>query len=289
MSITLPAPAKLNLFLHIVGRRADGYHLLQTVFQLLDYGDELHFALRDDGCIRLQGDMADTAPEKNLIVQAAQRLQKTSGSTQGADIRLSKRLPLGGGLGGGSSDAATTLLALNVLWGLGLSIDTLAQLGLALGADVPVFVRGCSSWAEGVGEILQPIELPQRWFVVLTPACHADTAALYAMPELTRNTPIITIAAFLQGGGQISASNSDHNDFQPVAEARYPAIKNALTWLGQHGTSRMTGSGASVFAAFETCEQAHQVLAAKPPDFAGFVAQGLNVSPVHRRLREHKL
>ncbi len=277
MQLTLPAPAKLNLFLHITGRRADGYHLLQTVFQILDYGDELAFSLRADGSITLAGEVAGVPAEQNLIVRAARLLQQHSHCEQGAEIALTKRLPAGGGLGGGSSDAATTLLALNQLWNLQLDIDTLAQLGLQLGADVPVFVRGHSSWAEGVGEQLTPLALPDHWFLVLTPDCAVNTAEIFRAEELTRNTPPITIAAFLQGGGR--------NDCQPVVEKRYPAVKNALEWLSRHTACLMTGTGASVFAAFSDRERAEAVLAQKPASWRGFVARGVNLSPVHRQLQ----
>ncbi|HSC75986.1 MAG TPA: 4-(cytidine 5'-diphospho)-2-C-methyl-D-erythritol kinase [Pseudomonadales bacterium] len=280
-SLTLPAPAKLNLFLHITGRRLDGYHLLQTVFQLLDFGDELIFSLRDDQQIHLDGELTGVPAEQNLIVRAARLLQEYSGHQQGADITLIKRLPMGGGLGGGSSDAATTLLALNTLWDLQLDASTLAQLGLQLGADVPVFVRGYSSWAEGIGEILTPVELPEQWFVVLTPDCSINTAEIFNAEELTRNTPAITIAAFLRGGSQIAP----RNDCQPVVEHSYPAVKNLLAWLSTHADCRMTGTGASVFAAFSTREQAAAVLAQKPVGISGFVAKGVNVSPARRVLQ----
>lgn len=281
MSLTLPAPAKLNLFLHITGRRNDGYHLLQTVFQLLDFGDELSFSLRDDEQILLHSELADVPTEQNLVVRAARLLQNHCPFPQGADITLAKHLPMGGGLGGGSSDAATTLLGLNRLWDLQLSVDELARLGLQLGADVPVFVRGHSSWAEGIGEQLNPIELPTQWFVVLTPDCSINTAEIFNAEQLTRNTPAITIAAFLQGGSQIAT----RNDCQPVVEQGYPAVKNLLEWLSTHAACRMTGTGASVFAAFSTREQAEAVLAQKPSGVSGFVAKGVNMSPVHRQLQ----
>ena len=281
MSLTLPAPAKLNLFLHITGRRNDGYHLLQTVFQLLDFGDELSFSLRDDEQILLHSELADVPVEQNLIVRAARLLQNHCPFPQGADITLAKHLPMGGGLGGGSSDAATTLLGLNRLWDLQLSIDELARLGLQLGADVPVFVRGYSSWAEGIGEQLTAIGLPTQWFAVLTPDCSINTAEIFNAEQLTRNTPAITIAAFLQGGSQIAT----RNDCQPVVEQGYPAVKNLLEWLSTHAACRMTGTGASVFAAFSTREQAEAVLAQKPSGVSGFVAKGVNMSPVHRQLQ----
>ncbi len=280
-SLTLPAPAKLNLFLHITGRRPEGYHLLQTVFQILDFGDELVFTLRDDGKIVLHSELEGVAPADNLIVRAAHLLQQHSHTTSGADITLLKRLPMGGGLGGGSSDAATTLLGLNRLWRTGLAISTLATLGLQLGADVPVFVRGHSSWAEGVGEQLIPIDLPETWFLVLTPDCAVNTAEIFQAQELTRNTAPITIAAFSQGGSLVAT----RNDCQPVVERRYPAVKQALDWLSSHAPCRMTGTGASVFAAFATQGQAEAVLALKPPWMTGFVAKGIDQSPAHRQLQ----
>jgi 4-diphosphocytidyl-2-C-methyl-D-erythritol kinase len=280
-SLTLPAPAKLNLFLHITGRRPDGYHLLQTVFQILDFGDELTFGLRDDGKIVLHSELEGVPTSDNLIVRAAHLLQQHSHTTLGADITLLKRLPMGGGLGGGSSDAATTLLGLNLLWKTGLTIDTLATLGLQLGADVPVFVRGHSSWAEGVGELLTPIDLPEHWFLVLTPDCAVNTAEIFQAQELTRNTAPITIAAFSQGGSLVAT----RNDCQPVVERRYPAVKQALDWLSTHAPCRMTGTGASVFAAFATQGQAEAVLTLKPARMSGFVAKGINLSPAHRQLQ----
>jgi len=282
--LTLPAPAKINLFLHITGRRPDGYHLLQTVFQLLDYGDELQFVLRDDALVNLHGELAGIPPEQNLIVRAAHLLQQHCGSViaaiKGADITLTKRLPMGGGLGGGSSDAATTLLGLNQLWQAGLDLDTIAQLGLQLGADVPVFVRGYSSWAEGIGDVLTPIELPEQWFVVLTPDCAINTAEIFNAEQLTRTTRAITIAAFSQGGSQIAT----RNDCQPVVEQLYPAVRNAANWLSSHAPCRMTGTGASVFAGFATREQAESVLAIKPANTSGFVAKAVNRSPVFHLL-----
>ena len=277
---TLSAPAKLNLFLHITGRRADGYHELQTIFQLLDFGDTLSFAARPDSEIHLYSELSGVAAEQNLIVRAARLLQQYSGSAHGADITLQKRLPMGGGLGGGSSDAATALLGLNHLWRLRLDVETLAQLGMQLGADVPVFVRGYSSWAEGVGEVLTPLSLPEHWFVVLTPSCSVSTAEIFNAPELTRNTAAITIAAFLRGGSPVAT----RNDCQFVVEKAYPAVKNALTWLATFAPSRMTGTGASVFAAFPTQAAAAAVLAQKPSDVSGFVAKGVDVSPAHCQL-----
>ncbi|HXH04609.1 MAG TPA: 4-(cytidine 5'-diphospho)-2-C-methyl-D-erythritol kinase [Candidatus Competibacteraceae bacterium] len=276
-SVPWPAPAKLNLLLRIVGRRADGYHLLQTVFQFLDRCDELHFAVREDGAILREGEgPAGVAAEQDLSVRAARLLQQETGTRLGAAIRIRKRLPLGGGLGGGSSDAATTLVALNHYWGCGLSLDELATLGLRLGADVPVFVRGRAAWGEGVGEQLTPLELPQPWYVVLVPDCHVVTAAVFQDPELTRDSEPITIRDFLAG--------SRENDCAAVVFRRYPSVAEAARWLAQFGEARLTGTGACVFAAFADNAEAQRVLARLPSGWAGFRARGLNHSPLHQRL-----
>lgn len=273
-TLSLPAPAKLNLFLHITGRRADGYHLLQTVFQFLEEADQLHFNRRDDGVITLSPALEGVPTEQNLIVRAARLLQQHTGCRLGADIQLDKRLPMGGGIGGGSSDAATALLGLNQLWQLGLGLDVLAGLGLSLGADVPVFVRGRAAWAEGVGEQLQPLDLPETSYLVLTPAAHIATAAVFQHPELTRNSPAITVAAFLAGGGR--------NDCERVVRQLSPEVSAALEWLGQYGPARMTGTGACVFLPCQNPQQASVLLACAPT--AGFVSRGCNVSPLHQAL-----
>jgi len=267
-----PAPCKLNLMLRIVGRRPDGYHLLQTVFQLLDYGDELGFVVRGDGEVRRLGEVPGVAAEADLVVRAARLLQQETGCRLGADIAVRKRVPLGGGLGGGSSDAATTLLALNRLWGVGLDQARLAALGLRLGADVPVFVRGRSAWSEGIGEVLTPIDLPDTWYAVVRPPCAVSTAAVFADPELTRNSPVTTISIFFAG--------SSENDCLAVVRRRYPPVAAALDWLGRFGVARLTGTGSCVFAAFEREEQARAVIAALPAGHEGFAARGLNRSPV---------
>jgi len=271
-----PAPAKLNLFLHITGRREDGYHLLQTVFQFLDYGDTLHFTPRSDGNVHRCTDLPGVAEEHDLVVRAARLLQEVSGCTQGVDITLDKHLPMGGGLGGGSSDAATTLVALNHIWSLGLETEKLAELGLRLGADVPVFVHGYAAWAEGVGDILTPVELPEPWFVVLIPQVMVSTAEIFSAPELTRDVPAIKIRDFLSGHGV--------NACQPVVAKRYPAVAESLAWLGQHGRAMMTGTGACVFAAFDTRQQAEAVIAAMPREWQGFIAKGMNRSPLLERV-----
>lgn len=277
-TLTLPAPAKLNLMLHILGRRADGYHELQTLFQFLDYGDELSFSLRDDGQIRLHTDLPGVDHDSNLIVRAARLLQRESGCTLGADIELTKRLPMGGGIGGGSSDAATTLVGLDHLWRLDLGEDRLAQLGLALGADVPVFVRGRAAFAEGVGERLQPVDLEEPWFLVLAPQVSVSTAEIFADPELTRNTPAITVRSLLAGGG--------HNDCQPVVERRYPEVRNALSLLNKFVPASMTGTGACVFGSFPNESEADKVRRQLPASLPSFVARGRNVSMLHRTLKQ---
>ncbi|MHB1943043.1 MAG: 4-(cytidine 5'-diphospho)-2-C-methyl-D-erythritol kinase [Acidiferrobacteraceae bacterium] len=268
-----PAPAKVNLFLHVIGRRADGYHLLQTVFQFLDFGDELRFLPTADGVIRHAAVPAGLEAE-DLCVRAAQRLQERSGCHQGVEITLVKRIPLGAGLGGGSSDAATTLLALNRLWGLEWPLARLAEIGLALGADIPVFVQGHAAWAEGVGERLTPIELPCPWFVVLVPPAHVSTAEIFSDPGLTRNTPPITIRDFHAGRAG--------NDLAAVVRRRYPQVDQAFSWLGQFGEVRMTGSGASVFLTVATEREAHAIVARSPAGCFAFVASGLNEHPIHR-------
>lgn len=268
-----PAPAKLNLFLHVTGRRADGYHTLQTVFRLLDWGDEIAIAPRADGRIeRVQG-MAGVAPEDDLVVRAARRLQARAPAGSGADIAVTKRIPAGGGLGGGSSDAATVLVALNAIWRCGLDTDALAALGLALGADVPVFVRGRSAWAEGVGEVLTPVELPERWYVVLDPQISVPTGPLFQAPELTRDAAPTTIPRFL-AGAEVS------NAFEPVVAARYPAVAQALMWLGRHGQARLSGSGGCVFVEAADEARAREIAGDCPQGFKAYAARGVTRSPL---------
>lgn len=274
-SLTLPAPAKLNLFLHITGRRADGYHELQTVFQFLEQADTLHFVARSDGRLSLLPSLPGVPDEQNLIIRAARALQQATGCRLGADIALRKVLPMGGGIGGGSSDAATTLLGLNALWGLNLNLDQLAALGLKLGADVPVFIRGQAAWAEGVGEQLVPVDLPEPWFVVLTPQAHVETAKVFQHPELTRNSDPITLAAFFAGGGR--------NDCENIVRQLSPAVDAALSWLGTFGPARMTGTGACVFLACASQDDAAALLARSP--VPGFVSKACNLSPAHRALQ----
>ncbi|RJG10440.1 4-(cytidine 5'-diphospho)-2-C-methyl-D-erythritol kinase [Pseudomonas cavernicola] len=275
--LTLPAPAKLNLMLHILGRRADGYHQLQTLFQFLDYGDELSFALREDGGIHLHSEIAGVPHDSNLIVRAARQLQQQSGCQLGADIWLNKRLPMGGGIGGGSSDAATTLLGLNHLWDLGWDGNRLAAVGLGLGADVPVFVHGHAAFAEGVGECLTPVELTEPWFLVAVPQVSVSTAEIFSDPELTRDTPAITLSAVLERGGR--------NDCQSVVEKRYPEVRNALILLNKFVSVRLTGTGGCVFGSFPNKAEADKVAAQLPASLPGFVAKGSNISMLHRKLQ----
>ncbi len=276
-SSSWPAPAKLNLFLHITARRSDGYHLLQTVFQFLSVGDELRLELRDDGLVRRSTALASITPEQDLTVRAARALQEATRCRLGVDIRLAKNLPIGGGLGGGSSDAATVLVALNHLWGCGLSHDELMALGLKLGADVPVFISGRAAWAEGVGEHLQPLDLPEPWYVVIKPPVEISTAVVFNAPELTRDCTPITIADFLSGRGE--------NVCEPVVRRRYPEVAQALDWLSEVSDARLTGTGSCVFAAFPAEDEAKQVLKRLPENWKGFVAKGLNHSPLDSRLK----
>ncbi len=267
-----PAPAKLNLFLHITNRRPDGYHELQTVFQFVDYCDWLGFEINDTGRVdRLGGDASIDAAQ-DLVVRAAVALQGQSRTAQGVTISLEKRLPMGAGLGGGSSDAATTLVALNKLWGLGLDQQTLCSIGLKLGADVPIFVHGRAAWAEGVGEKFQPVELHEPWFLVVQPVCSISTAEVFNAAELTRNTPPITIRGFLAGEGR--------NDCEPVVRKRYAEVGQLIDWLKERANARMTGTGSCVFSQFESEAEARALLAELPARWSGFVAKGLNHSPL---------
>ncbi|MEG3080318.1 4-(cytidine 5'-diphospho)-2-C-methyl-D-erythritol kinase [Halomonas sp. 5021] len=278
-TLTLPAPAKLNRLLHITGRREDGYHRLQTLFQIIDLCDQLTITSRDDGVIQLTSRMPGIAADDNLIVRAAQLLQKVSGTRLGATLTLDKTLPMGGGLGGGSSDAATTLVGLNTIWQLGFSLDELAALGLQLGADVPVFVHGHTAWAEGVGEQLTPVGLDTPWFVIIHPGVSVSTQAVFQDPQLTRDSRPITMARALQGG-----ASEWRNDCEAVVKQHYPAIAQALDWLSQHAPSRLTGTGACVFAAFEDAQTAHAVAEAAGHHGSAWVARGLNTSPLHDAL-----
>ncbi len=268
-----PAPAKLNLFLHVVGRRPDGYHLLQTVFRFIERGDTLHFTPRDDGQIVLATPIPGIPPETDLTVRAAHLLREATGCQQGATIHLDKRLPMGGGLGGGSSDAATVLLALNHLWQTGLARTQLEKIGLTLGADVPVFIHGRNCFAEGVGERFTDLDLPPAAYLVLTPAVHVPTAAIFGAPDLKRDTPAITAADWQPGLG--------HNDLEPVACAHFAAVAEHLAWLKQFSPAAiMTGSGACVFAAFSDKSTAESVLSRLPTGMSGWVSEGLAEHPL---------
>ena len=260
------SPAKLNLFLHVTGQRANGYHELQTAFQLLDWGDRMRFEITETPGITLDPPVAGVPNEDNLIFRAAGALGLPE--DRGVAIGIEKIIPMGGGLGGGSSNAAVTLLALNDLFDLGYSVDELALKGAALGADVPVFVRGTSAWAEGIGDELTPLELPAHWFVIIYPDCHVSTQEIFGAPELTRNTPPITVSAFFEGPVR--------NDLQPVVESRYEQVSAAIKWLSNHGSAMMTGSGACVFASFQSQAEAERVAEAAKGEFSVFVAKGIN-------------
>jgi 4-diphosphocytidyl-2-C-methyl-D-erythritol kinase len=272
-----PAPAKLNLLLRIVGRRTDGYHLLQTVFQFIDLCDWLTFGLRDDGRIVRRSELAGVSPEHDLVVRAARLLQRTCNCRLGADIRVEKHIPMGGGLGGGSSDAATTLVALNQLWDCGLDREALAALGLQLGADVPVFVHGHAAWAEGVGERLTDVSPAMPCYLLLVPDCHVDTGKVFQDPELTRNSPRTTIRDFLAG--------ERGNDCLAVVRRRHPEVAQAFDWLGQFAEAQLTGTGGCVFAACPGRDEAEGLLARRPEGMRGFVAAGLNLSPLRQALQ----
>lgn len=266
-----PAPAKLNLCLHVIGRRADGYHLLQTVFRFIDYGDRLAFKLNNAGTIT-RNDLNLNLEADDLSVRAARLLQQETACRQGVEITLDKRLPLGGGLGGGSSDAATTLIILNKLWNLHLPLARLQQMGLTLGADVPVFIGGQNAFAEGVGEALTPLRLHPAWYVVLAPEVVISTKEIFEHPDLTRDTKPIKIADFLERGG--------HNDLEIVVCRQFPEVARHLAWLKQFGPAKLTGSGACVFAEFPDEHAARQVFSKKPQAFKGFVAKGLDCHPL---------
>lgn len=269
-----PSPAKLNLFLYITGQRPNGYHDLQTLFQFVDYGDSLSFTVRDDSAIVLTMPTDGVADDENLVIRAARLLQSHAGVSLGAEISLQKRIPMGGGLGGGSSNAATVLIALNTLWNCGYSDTELAQLGIRLGADVPVFVTGHAAFAEGVGEILHPVEPPEKWFLIAHPGVSIPTPVIFGDPELTRNTPKRTVNVLL---------NTPYaNDCEPIARKRFYEVEQLLSWLLEYAPSRLTGTGACVFAEFDTESAARHVLDKAPSWMRGFVAKGVNISPLHR-------
>jgi len=275
-----PAPAKLNLFLHVVGRRRDGYHLLQSVFTLIDFGDRLRFRARGDGAVARVNDVPGVAPGDDLAVKAARLLQEASGTPQGADIEVEKRIPLGGGLGGGSSDAATTLIALNRLWDTGFDREALGEIGASLGADIPFFVFGRPAWAEGVGDRLTPLDIPARWYLVLTPPVSVPTAAIFAAPELTRDTEALKMEDFSARHEGFPSKAGFHNDLESVVTARYPEVREHLQWLRGHADARMTGSGSCVFAGFDSRAAAQSVLDELPGGMTGFIAQGLGQHPL---------
>jgi len=270
--LCVPAPAKINLFLHIVGRRPDGYHLLQTAFRMLDWGDEITLRRRDDGLIVRTTEVPGVPAESDLVVRAARALQAVSGSRFGAEIGVLKRIPMGGGLGGGSSDAASVLLALNRLWGCGLSRKALQEIGLKLGADVPFFIFGETAFAEGVGENLCPLAVPPAWYVMVAPPVSVPTAEIFSAKELTRNTEILIMQGF--------AAHKTRNDMQAVVCMKYPEVAESLEWLSRHGDARMSGSGACLFAPFDSEGQAQQVAASAPLGWKVWVARGLDRHPL---------
>jgi 4-diphosphocytidyl-2-C-methyl-D-erythritol kinase len=274
---SFPAPAKLNLMLRVVGRRPDGYHLLQTVFRLIDHADEVRLAIRGDGVIRRVRQTPGVAEDDDLAVRAARLLKSASGTVRGADIEIVKRLPPGGGLGGGSSDAATTMIALNRLWNTGLEREELQSLAAELGADVPFFIFGESAFGEGIGELLRPIALPPAWYVVLTPPIEVSTARIFAHPDLKRDSKPIKMQAFSAGGSPTCAAN----DLESLVCRLYPEVACHLDWLRRQGPALMTGSGASVFCAFGNEREARAVFARRPAGMRGFVAAGLDRHPLH--------
>lgn len=272
------SPAKLNLMLHITGRRPDGYHLLQTVFQFIDLCDQVRLEVNTSGIIRRLGDNQGIDEQQDLMVRAASLLKQHTASEFGVDISINKQIPMGGGLGGGSSNAATCLLALNQLWQLQLSEDELAELGLALGADVPVFVRGHAAWAEGVGEQIEPVELPEPWYLVLHPGINVPTSQIFNDQQLTRNCDPITIRGFLRAGGD--------NVCEPVARRLFPVVEQSLDWLGQRAVAKMTGTGACIYAAFDSQEKAEKVKSEVPAQWTAWVTRGLNHNPLLRELEQ---
>jgi 4-diphosphocytidyl-2-C-methyl-D-erythritol kinase len=271
-----PAPAKINLFLHVTGRRPDGYHLLQTAFQFIDICDEIAVTPRPDGRIVRHASYGDMHEAGDLVVRAAAALRAAAGTGAGADIHVRKRIPMGGGLGGGSSDAATTLVALNAIWDAGLQEQELMAIGVALGADVPVFIAGHAAWAEGIGEKLTPIDPPEDWYLLVHPGVQVSTARVFQHPELTRNTPAITIRAFLERGGA--------NDCEAVVRKLHPEVGAALDWLRQYGDARLTGTGACVYLRCTSAGMAQQVRDDLPAHLRGFVVHGCNRSPLRDRL-----
>ncbi|MEP4891634.1 MAG: 4-(cytidine 5'-diphospho)-2-C-methyl-D-erythritol kinase [Aliiglaciecola sp.] len=276
-----PSPAKLNLFLHITGQNEKGYHLLQSLFQLVDIGDQLAFETTDDGIISLKTPLDGVAEQDNLVYKAAEKLQQHSGNPLGCNIWLDKKLPMGGGIGGGSSNAATTLVALNALWNTQLSLSELAEIGLTLGADVPIFIHGKTAFAEGVGEKITPTELPSPFYLIVFPNCHVSTAEIFAADDLIRNSAKIQ--------WQDYEFTKTRNDCQKLVCDRYPKVANLLRQLLEYAPSRMTGTGACLFSVFDTFDQAEQVKRILPEDCQAFVAKGINTSPLHEYLAKMQL
>ena len=276
ISITLPSPAKLNLFLHILDRRDDGYHNLQTLFQILDYGDQLSFSVNKQSEINIINNIEGVTAEENLVFKAAKALQQATDCHWGSDIQLDKKLPMGAGLGGGSSNAATTLVGLNSLWQCDLSLDQLAEIGRDLGADIPIFVKGSSAFAEGIGDKLTPISLDEFWYLVVTPKIKVSTEQIFCHSELTRNAPAIKIRAL--------SEELYRNDCQSVVETLYPEVKQVLDWLKCYGNPLMTGTGASVYCRFDNQQEAKQAQQNVPNSWDSFVAKGVNQSPLHKQL-----
>ena len=276
ISITLPSPAKLNLFLHILDRREDGYHNLQTLFQLLDYGDQLSFSINKQPEINVISDLKDVNPQDNLVFKAARALQQATNCSWGCEIQLAKKIPMGAGLGGGSSNAATTLVGLNSLWQCNLSHDQLAEIGSDLGADIPVFVKGLSAFAEGIGDKLTPISLNPIWYLVVTPKIKVSTEQILCHSELTRNAPAIKIRAL--------SEELYRNDCQSVVETLYPEVKQVSDWLKRYGNPLMTGTGASVYCRFDSQQEAKKAQQTVPNSWSSFVAKGINQSPLHKQL-----
>ena len=276
ISISLPSPAKLNLFLHILDRREDGYHNLQTLFQLLDYGDQLSFSINKQPEINVISDLKDVKPQDNLVFKAARALQEATNCSWGCEIQLAKKIPMGAGLGGGSSNAATTLVGLNSLWQCNLSHDQLAEIGSDLGADIPVFVKGLSAFAEGIGDKLTPISLNPIWYLVVTPKIKVSTEQIFCHSELTRNAPAIKIRAL--------SEELYRNDCQSVVETLYPEVKQVSDWLKRYGNPLMTGTGASVYCRFDSQQEAKKAQQTVPNSWSSFVAKGINQSPLHKQL-----
>lgn len=267
-----PAPGKLNLFLHITGRRDDGYHLLQTMFQFFDFGDSLYFDTNISGKLNRLTDIEGVPAEQDLIIKAAKLLQQASGCTNGADIKISKRLPMGGGIGGGSSDAATTLVALNQLWDINMSMIELAEIGIKLGADVPIFIHGRSSWAEGIGEQIRYLDVSEPYYLIIKPDCSVPTAEIFSHPGLTRDSQRLKMTAFRRGLG---------NDCEVIVRALYPQVAEALDWLSAYQIAELTGTGACIFAAFDSKEQAQKIADKVPAKWDAIVARGMNLSPLN--------